>query len=127
MPGQNRAQIHGLGAAEGGVLQPYGQDPASPRFWPLPSSVLAEISGHHGGKMAISASGFPGGGLARESISPLQSWLKGRQLLTAHPELVTVAGGGCGGQCLAVDWAWVSASPGNQGNSTRGWLISRNP
>lgn len=97
-----------FGCSWGGVLQPYGQDPASPRFWPLPSSVLAEISGHHGGKMAISASGFPGGGLARESISPLQSRLKGRQLLTAHPELVTVAGGGCGGRCLAVDWAWVS-------------------
>lgn len=58
--------------------------------------------------MAISASGFPGGGLARESISPLQSRLKGRQPLTAHPELVTVAGGDCGGRCLAVDWAWVS-------------------
>lgn len=98
-----------FGCSWGGVLQPYGQDPASPRFWPPPSSVLAELSGHHGGKMAISASGFPGGGLARESISPLQSRLKGRQLLTAHPEVVTVAGGGRGAWCLAVDWAWVSA------------------
>lgn len=59
--------------------------------------------------MAISASGFPGGGLARESISSLPSRLKGQQLLTAHPEPVVVADGGRAGQCPAVDGAWVSA------------------
>ena len=77
--------------------------------------------------MAISASGFPGGGLARESISPLQSRLKGQQLLTAHPEVVTVAGGGRGGWCLAVDQAWVSALLlGTRGTVQGGWLLSRN-
>ena len=53
--------------------------------------------------MAISASGFPGGGLARESSSPLRSQLKGWLPLMArlgshaHPEPVTVAGDGVHG------------------------------
>lgn len=50
-----------------GVLRPSAQDPASLQLWPQPSFVLAKFSGHHGGKMAISPSGFPGGGTARES------------------------------------------------------------
>lgn len=75
-----------------GVLEPYGQDPASLQFWPRPSFVLAKLSGHHGGKMVISASGFPGGGLARKSTSSLQSQLKDGLPLMAHPEPVVVAG-----------------------------------
>ena len=55
--------------------------------------------------MAISASGFPGGGLAMESISSLQPRLQGQQLLTAHPEPITVADGGRAGQCPAIDGA----------------------
>lgn len=75
-----------------GVLGPYGQDPASLQLWPQPSFVLAKFSGHHGDRMAISTSGFPGGGLARESTvyCPLKGWVyQGPQ---AHPEHVAVAG-----------------------------------
>lgn len=38
-----------------GVLEPYGQAPASLQLWTQPSFELAEFLGHHGGKMAVSA------------------------------------------------------------------------
>lgn len=68
--------------------------------------------------MAISASGCPGGGLARAGTSSLQCWLQGWAYLGsyAHPKSVLVAGGWRPG--LARRGLW--ASPGIQGNGEWG-------
>lgn len=72
--------------------------------------------------MVISASGFPGGGLARKSTSSLQSQLKDWLPLMAHPEPVVVAG-----EWLSTGRPGLGlrACPGSQGSWQWGRVASQ--